>query len=39
MSIDMPALRLLFSGRDDIGKYVFTVLYIDRIMRFILTGM
>ena len=26
MSIDMPALRLLFSGRDDSGNYIFTVL-------------
>ena len=26
MNIGMPAVRLLFSGRDDAGKYIFTVL-------------
>lgn len=26
MNIEMPAVRLLFSGRDDAGKYIFTVL-------------
>jgi hypothetical protein len=26
MNIEMPALRLLFSGRDDAGEYIFTVL-------------
>lgn len=26
MNIEMPALRLLFSGRDDSGNYIFTVL-------------
>lgn len=26
MNIEIPAVRLLFSGRDDAGKYIFTVL-------------
>ena len=26
MNIEMPAVRLLFSGRDDSGNYIFTVL-------------
>ena len=26
MNIEMPAVRLLFSGRDDSGNYIFTVI-------------